>query len=171
MKTFKRFLIEALDSKPAPITKKKFNPNGTSTYEFTIDGNKYFVNFYGNSDGFVSVDFSLVNQKTGEQDLGFTNTGNAYKVLITVITCIKNHINQLNVFSTLTFSADKDRDKNGSFTGSSRAKLYARLVKKYFPPSEYEVEIEDANLEVVYMISPKKKQKQKKSILSRIFNK
>lgn len=152
MITFNEYLKESLDSKPA-----KWRVINNSVYGFNINGLEYRVNIDEvdpeDNEYPVEVDFGLLSG--GQVDHGMTDTGNQFKVLATVVDVIKDFAKKYDPPGFI-FTADKPTGEAGEKKKSlSRAKVYLRMVKRYFNPSKWWIDVDDRQLDVRFFISKK----------------
>jgi hypothetical protein len=156
MKNLKQFLIESFDTRPANwdrgfwyVTER----SAKTTYEFEVENLEYFVEITG-IDGQYMVEFdmeSYLPNNLSRKAYALTNTGNQYKVLITVIDCIRDFLDsdefQEAKFDRMMFTAaSKDR---------SRAKVYKRLLDKFLPKNKYKVSVVSSSFTTTFSIEPK----------------
>jgi hypothetical protein len=174
--SFKQFLqTESFDTRPARWNRRitphyRVDGKNDYTYEFDVDKNQFDVYVkYGrdfDEEYTYDVSFALVTMKDGGSfgpmksvDYELTNTGNQYKVLVTVVDCLRDFVLTENPTDPIIFmAADEGFDEYGPISGkkqkSIRAKVYQRLIKKYLPKN-YKVEIVRDLFETTFVITRK----------------
>lgn len=139
---FKQYLQESFDSKPAPLRfqQKQTYPNNrkyikNAVAAFTVGGNVYGVFARHGVHRLTKKQVTSITFTLNGSD-ALTDTGNQYKVLVTVIEfvrwLIENYEND-----TLMIGAKNERgqdDAEGYKTSKSRAKVYERLIRKFIRP-------------------------------------
>lgn len=103
----------------------------------------YVVKFfpYGKD---VEVMFQHRDTNTGKTSISVTGTGDAFKILSTVIEIIKDYLNLHKMISRVIFSSNSNE--------TSRVKLYHKLCNSF---SNKKCQIDDNGTEIFYTISTK----------------
>jgi hypothetical protein len=175
--SFKQFLqTESFDSRPARWKRHKIphyiiDGKNNYVYKFDVDKNQFNVNIQYEEDVkgvyFYDISFALVTMQDGgffgkmkSTNYKLTNTGNQYKVLVTVVDCIRDFVLTENPTDPIVFFAlDEGLDEFGNVSDqkqkSVRAKVYQRLIKKYLPKN-YQAKIKQDSLKTTFFIMPPK---------------
>jgi hypothetical protein len=87
-----------------------------------------------------------------DNDFGVTGEGDAQRIFATVLTAIKQFIENVKP-QALTFSADKNDDPE-SVNPESRASLYYRLVQRYAGSVGYKIHARENGDSIIYLLRP-----------------
>jgi hypothetical protein len=143
-------VVTELANKPYPF--KAENDIDYYIADFITDaGIKYEVIIEANGENSVEVSFYSFNNKTNYSISSITNTGDAFRVLATVMLVVKTYLNKYKKITTFEFNADKSEP--------SRVKLYNAFVKilpKFIPTFKIK-ETEDIGDAVIYTFKKIKK--------------
>jgi hypothetical protein len=149
-RTESKEVVTELANKPYPF--KAENDIDYYIADFITDaGIKYEVIIEANGENSVEVSFYSVNNKTNYSISSITNTGDAFRVLATVMLVVKTYLNKYKKITTFEFNADKSEP--------SRVKLYNAFVKilpKFIPTFKIK-ETEDIGDAVIYTFKKIKK--------------
>jgi hypothetical protein len=96
-------------------------------YTFTTDSKlEYTVNMYKVADEII-IDYKV---KTGSHE-DITNKGEQYRIMSTVVACIKEYLSKNPKITKLSFAPSKSKE-----TDNRRFRMYAAYVQKQLPGSK-----------------------------------